>query len=347
MDFKGLLAGAQGGDCNCAKKQQCDQCAYGVFGYPCIADPCDQCLCGGGLATPPGSACLQCTDSSICSDGNTQGSNCLTGRNGTCEPDLEIRRKSLFLGNGPATAGTDFYVEVTFYIQGPLCNMFVSWGSSVPVQKVRVFALASQFGTIAGANDPNAQCFEGIRYTAINGTNVNYNIVSQSLVYDPRFTYSGVPGLAYGASAVGPLSGVSWGMSSGSNNFRDATYSCPPGVTGDNLPLSFKVVVDGGGIQASSLNNAFTAQNAPNADSVGTHWIMIPDRGLCVGSAGLATQNDGSYTQYSQSTGCVNGCFANTGAPVFADPASTFKKRDPAQAKVVNNLNLGAAFGGQ
>lgn len=293
FDFKGLLAGSQSGDCNCAKKTNCAECAYGVFGYPCIADPCDQCLCGGGLATPPGSACLECTDTSVCSNGVTQDSACLVGRDGPCEPDVTVVRKTMFVGDTPALDQTDLYVEVAFYLQGPLCRMLVSWASSAPVTQIRVFALRDQYGTVGGANDTSAQCFNGVRYKVVNGVNVNYNIVQESLAYDPRFSFNGVSGLVYGAGTTG--SQLSWGLSSGSTNFRDASYRCPAGVTATTLPHSIKVVILGGNIQPTAFNNALTPITAPNVDNVGTHWIMLPDRGVCVGSQPLSEQNDGSY----------------------------------------------------
>ncbi len=224
--------------------------------------------------------------------------------------------------------------------------MLVSWASSVPVQQVRLFALQSQFGTLGGANDPEAQCFEGLRYRVINGTNVNYNIVNASLAYDPRFSYNGVPGLAYGAGTT--TSALSWGLSSGSTSFRDATMRCPAGVTGTSLPASFKVVILGGAIPAASLNNAMGPSTAPNADNVGTHWIMLPDRGVCVGDVSLEAQNNGSYLQYTQVAPCLTGCFSNAGAPVFADPASRFRnaRADATSVDAGRASWYGAPFGG-
>jgi hypothetical protein len=92
-----------------------------------------------------------------------------------------------------------------------------------------------------------------------------------------------------------------------------------------------KVVVLGGNIDPTQLSNALSPATAPNANNVGTHWIMLPDRGVCVGDASLATQNDGSYIKYTQSGGCVGGCFSNPGAPVFANPPSQFKKEQQKQ----------------
>lgn len=290
------------------------------------------------MATPPGSACLECTDASTCSDGITQDSNCLVGRDGPCEPDVTVLRKTMFLGDAPNLAATDFYLELTFTVQGPLCRMLVSWASSSPVQKVRVFALSNQFGTNAGANDPAARCTGGVRSKDINGTNTNYNIVSESLQYDPRFSYNGVSGLVYGAGQDN--SNLHWGISSGSTNFRDSTYRCPAGVNGDNLPASFKVVILGGNINPAELNNAMTNATAPNADNVGTHWIMLPDRGICVGDPALESQNNGAFLKYTQSPPCPSGCFANPGPPVFANPASSFRRRD-----ISNDFNVGSWVG--
>lgn len=233
--------------------------------------------------------------------------------------------------------------------------MLVSWASSIPVQQVRLFALQSQFGTQGGANDAEAQCFEGLRYRVVNGSNVNYNIVNASLAYDSRFAFGGVPGLAYGAGTA--TSALSWGLSSGATSLRDATMRCPAGVTGATLPASFKVVILGGAIPAASLNNAMSAATAPNADNVGTHWIMLPDRGVCVGDAALEAQNNGSYLQYTQTAPCLTGCFANAGAPVFANPASKFRDapaqgaasfgvRDAQPAAVDHAQWYGAPFGG-
>jgi hypothetical protein len=322
FDFKGVLAGAQGGDCNCAQKADCSKCAYGVFGYPCIADPCDQCLCGGGLATPPGSACLPCTEQTQCSDGTTP-STCLNGQNGPCEPDLQVVRKAIFLG-GTFNA-TNFFAEMAFYLQGPLCHYQINWASSVPVQQVNVFALQYQFGTAQGAADPTAQCFEGIRYKVVNNANVNYNIAPNSLQYDPRFAQGGVPGLVYGAGSL--TSSLYFGASSTSTDFRDATMRCPAGVTAANLPASFKVVILGGNIPSSSLNNNLGPTDAPNAANVGTHWILLPDRGICVGDPAFATQNDASFTAYGATpTSCQTGCNVNPGPPVFANPGSLFRR---------------------
>jgi hypothetical protein len=107
------------------------------------------------------------------------------------------------------------------------------------VPQVRVFAMQSQFGTIGGVPDPNAQCFQGLRFKVINGVNVNYNVVNESLAYDNRFNYNGVSGSLYGAGNAG--SSLSWGISSGSGNLRDVSYRCPAGVTASMLPQSFKV----------------------------------------------------------------------------------------------------------
>lgn len=182
-----------------------------------------------------------------------------------------------------------------------------------------------------GSDDPSASCFEGIRFKVVNGVNINYNIVANSLQYDPRFNLNGLPGLLYAAGSVtNPSSNLFFGQSSTSPNFRDASRKCPAGVTGDNLPTSFKVVVDGGGIPSSALNNFLSlATGAPNLDNVGTHWIMLPDRGVCVGNPALATQNDGSYVQHApEPADCSTsaGCFTNRGPPIFANPASAFRR---------------------
>jgi hypothetical protein len=116
-------------------------------------------------------------------------------------------------------------------------------------------------------------------------------------------------------------------------------------LNGTNLPASFKVVIEGGGIPSAGLNNFLDDSTAPNSDNVGkekqffffffccssnslspffkgTHWILLPDRGVCVGNEALASQNDGSYVRYAQSGPNIT----NAGPPVFANPESEFKR---------------------
>jgi hypothetical protein len=318
-----------------------------VFGYPCIADACDQCQCGGGLANPPGSACLPCTEQTQCSDGATNTSTCLNGQNGPCEPSLHIVRKALFLGG--TFEATDFFIEVAYTFQGPLCHYTVNWASSQPVQQVNLFALQYQFGTAQGQEDPSAQCFQGVRYKVVNGENVNYNIAANSLQYDTRFNRNGVPGLVYG---VGNLTGsLFFGASSTSPNFRDVTMQCPPGVTESTLPSSLKVVVLGGNIPAAALNNNLPLSSAPNTQNVGTHWILLPDRGVCIGDPTLNAQNDGNGLQYGATPiTCSSsaGCLKNPGPPVFANPPSQFRRSllKKKLGEAVNAEQPGLFFGG-
>lgn len=228
-------------------------------------------------------------------------------------------------------------------MQGPLCHYLFSWASSRPVTQVRAFAMHYQFGTIQGANDPSSSCFQGIRYEVINGANVNYNIVPQSLDYDPRFQQNGVPGLLYASGSITGTPAGFFGESTVGSEFRSVTMQCPAGVNSTNLPVSFKLVVLGGGIPAASLNNAMDITTAPNADNVGTHWIMLPDRGVCVGDPALADQNDGSWIKYAYTPqACAQGCFSNPGAPVYANPPSSYKKRDE---PVSHGPVWGPAFG--
>jgi hypothetical protein len=201
----------------------------------------------------------------MCADDGSTDSTCLTGRDGVCEPTLEITRKAIFLGG--TTAATDFYLELAFQTQGSLCHYSVSWASSRPVRQVRLFALEHQFGTMRGADDPGASCFEGTRFKVVNGVNENYNIVSNSLEYDPRFSTNGVSGLLYGAGDR--TSDIFFGTSSTSANFRSASRVCPTGLNGTNLPASFKVVIEGGGIPSAGLNNFLDDSTAPNSDNVG------------------------------------------------------------------------------
>lgn len=102
---------------------------------------------------------------------------------------------------------------------------------------------------------------------------------------------------------------------------------CPAGVTESSFPASFKVVVLGGNIPASGLDNSMTAQTAPNTQNVGTHWILLPDRGVCVGNAALSDQNDANGLLYAATpAACSTGCLKNPGPPVFANPGSLFKR---------------------
>ncbi len=252
---------------------------------------------------------------------------------------MQVVRKAIFLGG--TFNSTNFYAEIAYYLQGPLCHYHVSWSSSQPVQQVNIFALEYHFGTAQGNDDVAASCFEGIRYKVVNGSNVNYNIAPNSLQYDPRFAQGGVRGLVYGA---GGLTGnLSFGSSSTSTNFRDASMRCPSGVSAANLPASFKVVILGGDIPASSLNNNLDVASAPNTQNAGTHWIMLPDRGVCVGQPSLATQNDASYVAFGATpAACQQGCPVNPGPPVFAAPGSLFKRSAEAAAPY---QHPGSSFG--
>ena len=263
----------------------------------------------------------------MCADDGITTSTCLTGKNGPCEPTYSSTKKGLFLGG--TLNDTDFYLELAFQTFGSACQFDITWASSRPVNQVHVFAMAHQFGTMGGADDPEASCFEGVRYKVVDGANKNYNIVSNSLQYDSRFSLRGVPGLLYGAGNVqNPPADLFFGQSSTSANFRDASRKCPAGVTGDSLPVSFKVVIDGGGIPSAGLNNYLDVDSgAPNVQNVGNHYIMVPDRGLCIGKIAQEAFNNGSYVM-NNAAGCSTGegCYTNQGPPVFASPPSEFKR---------------------
>jgi hypothetical protein len=69
--------------------------------------------------------------------------------------------------------------------------------------------------------------------------------------------------------------------------------------------------------------------------------LTILNRGVCVGNPAFAIQNDGNWIKYGQSpAGCVGGCIADQGPPVFANPASIFKRDAEEAHKAVRSFQF-------